>query len=399
MLRWLLLVLALAAACKKREAPAAPLNDDGPGRPDAPAETRASRATKGPAGAPQPLGGALNVDAAASAGDPDLVLDAVGAPVVAWIESGAIRVKRWTGADWELLGPIPGAAGRATSGRPSLALEADGGLLVGWSEPGDDDVARLRIARWKDGAWTSLGGLHDVGAAEDGAVTGSSFGPVAIWRERHANTQQATIFVRAHVAGNWTAPGEGRLKVAADGDVRTAPALAGRKDGSFALAWVEHDKAGNVVAALRRWDLGTATWETLPDPPGVDEESTIDLAQGADGALICALGFADGLRPIAALAPGATSWIELGVAEPPPAQVSGARVATLTGNEVALAVPYGEARLAYHDGARWTPLPLAVPAAAVAAPTPAIAPDGAVYAAVSIAEPERPAQLRVYVAR
>jgi hypothetical protein len=394
MVRWIWAALALAACSKDRAAPPATEAAALDARAADPAPVKRARVP----GAPRPLGGALNVDAAASAGDPDLVVDGSGAPVVAWIEAGAVRVARWSGTAWEAL-PAPPGGDRATGTRPSLAVEADGGLLLGWTAPDDGEVAELHVGRWKDGAWTALGSLHDRDAAEDGAVIGTSFGPVAVWRERHRNTQQATIFVRAHVAGAWSAPGEGRLKVAADGDVRAAPALSGRPDSTFVLGWVEQDKAGATVAAVRRWDLGTATWETLAEPPGADGESTIDLAVGADGTLVCALGFADGLRPIASLPPGATAWSALGLAEPAPAQVSGARVATGDGGAVALAVPYGEARLGFFDGAAWSPLSLGIPEAAVAAPTPAIGPDGAVYAAVSIAEGGGAAQLRVFAAR
>jgi len=75
------------------------------------------------------LGGALNV-AGQAAATPALALDPDGVPVVAWVEGGAVYVKRWNGTAWEQLGGnVDGIAG-TTASAPRIAVGPSGVVAV-----------------------------------------------------------------------------------------------------------------------------------------------------------------------------------------------------------------------------------------------------------------------------
>jgi len=86
---------------------------------------------------------------------PSLVLQPNGSPVVAWSETGALQVHRWTGAGWEQLGQ---SLALPTDGSyfvvSALALDASGRPLLAWSLPG-----RLELWRWVEGDWVRLAAL------------------------------------------------------------------------------------------------------------------------------------------------------------------------------------------------------------------------------------------------
>jgi hypothetical protein len=67
--------------------------------------------------------------------------DSAGNPYIAYTEEtrtgSRVRVKRWNGVAWDLLGQVRGAwvlGSASIAGSPSLAVNASGDALVAWQE-------------------------------------------------------------------------------------------------------------------------------------------------------------------------------------------------------------------------------------------------------------------------
>ena len=115
-------------------------------------------------------GGALNAGSITAASEPSLVTTTNGQPFVAWIQGNGIQqnvfVARFNGTAWESVGP-PGiplnyVAG-STAARPALALDAENQPLVAWLENG---VVKLK--RFDGAAWVAApGGEGPAGATGD----------------------------------------------------------------------------------------------------------------------------------------------------------------------------------------------------------------------------------------
>jgi hypothetical protein len=87
--------------------------------------------------------------------NPALVVQRSGNPVVAWSETGAIQVHRWTGTAWEQLGqPLPTSPTfpeQPETTLPVLALDGSGQLLVAWGRPG-----MAELWQWTESGWRRL---------------------------------------------------------------------------------------------------------------------------------------------------------------------------------------------------------------------------------------------------
>lgn len=99
------------------------------------------------------LGGVI---AAGVVSTPALLVDGANAPIAAWLEDDgsrdALRAARWNGTAWDPLGAaaLNATAGDATD--PVLALDAAGTPLLAWNEGG-----RVRVSGWSAGSWSAVG--------------------------------------------------------------------------------------------------------------------------------------------------------------------------------------------------------------------------------------------------
>jgi hypothetical protein len=133
-------------------------------------------------------GGALNAGSITAASEPSLVTTTNGQPFVAWIQGNGIQqnvfVARFNGTAWESVGP-PGiplnyVAG-STASRPALALDAENQPLVAWLENG---VVKLK--RFDGTAWVAApGGEGPAGATGDQLRLSTDLDgvPVLAWRQ------------------------------------------------------------------------------------------------------------------------------------------------------------------------------------------------------------------------
>jgi hypothetical protein len=132
--------------------------------------------------------GALNAGSITAASEPSLVTTTHGQPFVAWIQGTGIQqnlfVARFNGTAWESVGP-PGiplnyVAG-STASRPALALDAENQPLVAWLENG---VVKLK--RFDGAAWVAAaGGEGPAGATGDQLRLSTDLDgvPVLAWRQ------------------------------------------------------------------------------------------------------------------------------------------------------------------------------------------------------------------------
>lgn len=107
------------------------------------------------------FGGSLNRDPKKSAPVCGMVLDAAGAPVVAFAEaaeSGAsqVFVKKWTGQSWASIGESLNEEKSQNAHTPQIILDQDNNPIVAFVEA-MDGVRRLLVKRWNGAAWEMLG--------------------------------------------------------------------------------------------------------------------------------------------------------------------------------------------------------------------------------------------------
>lgn len=133
-------------------------------------------------------GGALNAGSITAASEPSLVTTNSGQPFVAWIQGNGIQqnvfVARFNGTAWESVGPLGtplNYVAGSTASRPALALDAENRPLVAWLENG-----AVKLKRFDGTSWVAAaGGEGPVGATGDQLrmTTDLDGVPVLAWRQ------------------------------------------------------------------------------------------------------------------------------------------------------------------------------------------------------------------------
>ena len=110
-----------------------------------------------------PVGGALSAVAGTTLAEkPQLKIDPMGRPVVAWIETdGAeknVYVRRWGGTQWQTLGTkLSALSGTgANVAELSMMLDAAGNPVIAWGEEQGLN-AGIYVSRWNGTNWTYVG--------------------------------------------------------------------------------------------------------------------------------------------------------------------------------------------------------------------------------------------------
>jgi hypothetical protein len=265
-----------------------------------------------------PVGGALNVDPAASASG----LVATNGFRAAWIERsgggpGLVRLKRW---DFDARAWVDDAVGplNRDPARDATALVADASRArtFGWVEEvaGGGRTVEAIVA---DAGLRppSLGGAGAIPTAVavstlapkvDPAAVVAPAGPAVAWIER-APDGTTTLRAAVHDAGEWW-PAGGTLNLAPRGAV-SEPALYAPYAGELWLAWIED---GEVL--VRRWAIGATGW-TAPEALGSDGAVARSprFARWNAGILLAFVESRDGADRIEVRARRGDVWTELDV--------------------------------------------------------------------------------------
>lgn len=246
---------------------------------------------------------------------PSLALDAAGHPVVAYTNSGDIRVKRWTGTEWV---ELPGSGGAGLTGTnqafyPDLALDSAGKPWVAWVHGlfiFVDPV--VRVLHWTGEGWSGEGGSDsEAGLASDGypiefsppsIVVDATDRPAVAWIEFISGGEKPVYqpVVKRWTGSFWEKPVEGLEPVIAQSSYLLHPSLAVLQEQRLVLAW------SAVPEGAEAPEVYVKTW--APEASGW---SAVGESTGAGG--ISATGTNSG-RPAVAAGPGnavAVVWQEI----------------------------------------------------------------------------------------
>lgn len=141
--------------------------------------------------------------------------DSSGAPVRIATETGSIRVDRFSGTDWEPLGPpIPSFYPDSPTSPGRVAFEADGGFwlaLTRQDSTRNDGVmgerfnpSRIFTFQWDGGGWVDAGNNLEYGSHRHASLGTMASGAVALSFINHTGfgITYVELFVRDH--GGWS---------------------------------------------------------------------------------------------------------------------------------------------------------------------------------------------------
>ena len=130
-------------------------------------------------GAWTPVGGPLHADVTEPSGptsamDATLTLDGGGTPIVAWGQGMQDYVARWTGSQWEFLGAPLAVGAVKWIGSPMVAADLQGRPVVADLFEDESSTITVRVRRWEGAGWSLLGGNLNVypGATSVGSRPG-----------------------------------------------------------------------------------------------------------------------------------------------------------------------------------------------------------------------------------
>jgi hypothetical protein len=244
----------------------------------------------------QPVGGgALNIKPRFAAELPRIAADRQNRLVVAWYESQtleggryAVFVKRWNGTAWEPLGAALNTDVRRSALSPSLALDGDGQPVVALAEASEGGLA-VRVRRWDGAQWQLVGGPGDIGLGADTQVAVDAAGRITVAFTREVQFGLFQVLAKRWGGAQWLPLGG--VPNRDSGRPSNSPSLGVAADGNVWLAWQEQaDNASKVYAA--RWDDAAVGWAPVGDAldGGVAARSTLipKLALQPDGLPIVA---------------------------------------------------------------------------------------------------------------
>lgn len=214
----------------------------------------------------QPLGAAVNTKRRFAAELPSLVVDAQDRPVAAWYEAQnevssrfAVYVKRWNGSAWEPLGGALNSDLRRSALSPSLALGPDQQPVVALAEAGTGGLL-VRVRRWDGAQWQLVGGPVDIGLGAETQVAVDGAGRISVAFTREVAFSLRQVFVVRWDGVQW-APLGGTVNRDATRP-SASPSLAVAPDGRVSIAWQEQVENANKVYTSQ-WDDATAAWVPL----------------------------------------------------------------------------------------------------------------------------------------
>jgi len=249
-----------------------------------------------------------------------LVLDEDDSPVVAWDDSGVVRVSHWDGSSWQEFAGSPIGECAPGAGYPDVAVDSRGRFVVTWIGPwvGEDNHG-IYLKRWTGTEWEELAGSASGTGIGVGTGHDSGCGQPAV------ATDSCDRIVIAWISGDW---GAYLKRWTGTQWEELGGSASGEGIGNWALSLdVAVDVAGNPAVVwndlqymyFSRWN--GSTWEglgasdTVPLVESlVQEKGGGSLAFNAEGyPVIVGAGERGGEQPILKRWNGAT-WAGVSIA-------------------------------------------------------------------------------------
>jgi hypothetical protein len=159
-------------------------------------------------------GGSLNADPTRS-GFNTAIADVGGTPYVTWREDSTgvgtgyqVHVKSWDGAAWADLGGSVNVDPTKIA-QASRVGSVAGTPYVAWQEYDASSHNRVRVARWTGSAWTLVGGALNLDPARHAgqpSVTGLGSTPYVVWEDETGNG--AEVHVARWTGSTWSLVGD-----------------------------------------------------------------------------------------------------------------------------------------------------------------------------------------------
>lgn len=231
-----------------------------------------------------------------------VALDGAGHPVVAWAAGPEIYVKRFDGSAWGELGTGSASGGgisdnAGVSGTPQLALDALGRPTVAWKDD-TSGVPEIYVKQFDGSAWAEVGTGAASGVGISASVgTGADFPrlaldgadlPVVAWADGSNGAHE--IFAKRFDGTRWVEVADGAASgggMSGDPFASTAPAIAVDAAGGLVVSWTDsRRRSGGREILVKRLDgtawaevgSATAVGGALSDSPGHSSQPTL----GAD---------------------------------------------------------------------------------------------------------------------
>jgi hypothetical protein len=252
---------------------------DGPGTPDAPADTAPIENRAWTAGTD------IEQDQLASSYTPDVAIDGAGNVLVAWREGVGVKLRRQDGAtrNWGALQTIED---RGTTDAVQVAMGTNGRALVVWYMRTSEVAAELQ-GLWarhsSDGGltWSGPVRVHEGPVYYEIALAMSAGGLARVaWQESASNIN--TLWSAHFDPGSTSFQAVGPVLTAADTDERY-PRVALDDDGGGLMAWVQDDEQGEDSIWAASIAGATTGVPQLIDAYTTDSAGEVDIAIAADG--------------------------------------------------------------------------------------------------------------------
>lgn len=201
----------------------------------------------------------------------DLVLDAVGHPVLVWSEKATpgnsttdLYVKRWSGAVWDQLGGKLEVNDAAAVQDVRIVLDPSGTPMVAWGER-FFDASFVKLWNPTSLSWVPLGDSLSTSDTAPAPAFLSGGAPVAAIR-----TADGKVQVLRYTASGWiahTAP-----VIATAGRSAGRPELRTATSGELVVAWGEYGGGDSAVYLATH---GGGSWTFLGEPISATTPTTV----------------------------------------------------------------------------------------------------------------------------
>ena len=217
-------------------------------------------------------------------------VDSLDRPVVAWVETTGdtsglyvLRVRRFENGDWKSLGDVLNVSAGESAYVPQIVVDGSGAPVVAWWEAGS--YGRVYVKRWNGASWESLGGAlyatQGHSCVHPNLAVDAAGAPWVSFMEYDAATP--TVYVMRWTGSSWSEVGLPLLDPGTDGGGGASLAVDAQGVPYFVLA--EDDGSGNGHD-VGVWRLIGSTFEPFGatlDVHRSDDAFASRLVLGSDG--------------------------------------------------------------------------------------------------------------------